>query len=132
MMKAEGNSQKAEVNSFRDLIVWQKSMKLVTDIYKITNHFPESEKFGLINQMRRAAVSVPSNIAEGFGRNSTGDYIRFLQIASGSPYELQTQLSISQNLRFASEDTCQAPTQLAVECERMLSSLISKLKQHLR
>ncbi len=129
MMEAEGDSLKAEVNSYRDLIVWQKSMSLVTEIYQITNHFPDSERFGLTNQMRRAAVSVPSNIAEGFGRNSTADYVRFLQIASGSLYELQTQLSISQNLGFTTQDACHSPNQLAIECERMLSSLISKLKK---
>ncbi len=128
-MEAEGNSQKAEVNSFRDLIVWQKSMSLVTEIYQITNSFPDSERFGMTNQMRRAAVSIPSNIAEGFGRNSTADYVRFLQIASGSLYELQTQTSISQNLGFANQNACQTSVGLATECERMLSSLISKLKQ---
>ena len=84
----------SEIKSFRDLMVWQKSMQLVTDLYRLTSDFPKTESYGLTSQLRRAAVSVPSNIAEGYGRHSTSDYIRFLQIAIGSLYELQTQVEI--------------------------------------
>lgn len=88
------------INSFKDLIVWQKSMELVEKVYKITESFPTKEQFGLISQMRRAAVSIPSNIAEGYGRNSTGSYIQFLSIARGSLLELETQLELSKRLNF--------------------------------
>ena len=76
------------IKSYRDLVVWQKSMELVTDMYTITKVFPKEELYALTSQIRRSAVSVPSNIAEGYGRNSTQDYVRFLQIACGSLYEL--------------------------------------------
>ena len=117
------------MKSFRELIVWQKSMQLVKLIYEISLRFPESEKFGLTNQIRRAAVSVPSNIAEGFGRHSTPDYIRFLQIASGSLYELQTQLEISLMLQFADDKKSNEAENLATECAKMLTSLIARLKE---
>jgi four helix bundle protein len=80
------------MKSYRDLIVWQKAMSLVVDVYKITEYFPDAEKFGLTSQIKRCSVSIPSNIAEGYGRNYTKDYIRFLQIARGSLFECQTQL----------------------------------------
>ena len=78
------------IKTFRDLIVWQKSMHLVTQIYWASGDFPKQEFYGLISQLRRSAVSIPSNIAEGYGRRSTGDYVGFLQIIVGSLYELQT------------------------------------------
>ena len=92
--------EKQKIRTFRDLLIWQKSIKLVTQIYEVTKIFPKEEAFGLTSQMRRCAVSIPSNIAEGHGRNSTRDYLRFLQIATGSLYELQTQLVIANNLSF--------------------------------
>jgi len=76
------------MKTYRDLLVWQKAMTLVTEVYRKTKTFPREEVYGLTSQVRRSAVSIPSNIAEGYGRNSTSDYIRFLQIASGSLYEL--------------------------------------------
>jgi len=85
------------------LLIWQKSIKLVTRIYEVTRSFPKEEAFGLTSQMRRCSVSIPSNIAEGHGRNSPGDYLRFLQITTGSLCELQTQLVIANNLSFFSE-----------------------------
>jgi four helix bundle protein len=88
------------INSYRDLIVWQKSMNLVTEIYTFTQRFPAVEVYGLTNQMRRCAISIPSNIAEGYGRNSTGDYKRFLQIAVGYLFELQTQIEIAIKLNY--------------------------------
>src|SRR6476620_10714704 len=92
------------VTSYRDLLVWQKAMRLVTDIYSLSNLFPATEIYGLTNQIRRCAVSIPSNIAEGYGRNSTADYKRFLQIAVGSLFELQTQIEIAFNLNYISKN----------------------------
>jgi four helix bundle protein len=102
--EAEGRRQRAEVDrvikSYRDLIVWQKSMTMVTAVYEATRRFPAEELYGLTAQIRRAAVSITSNIAEGYSRNSTADYIRFLRIACGSLYELRTQLEIAVNLGY--------------------------------
>lgn len=117
-----------EIKTYRDLIVWQKAMALVAKIYRITKGFPKEESFGLTSQMRRCAVSIPSNIAEGYGRHSTGDYIRFLQITMGSVYELQTQLEIALNLSYISDTVFNENYESFREIERMLSSLIAKLK----
>ena len=118
-----------EIKCFRDLFVWQKSMALLTCLYRETNGFPVEEKFGLVSQMRRSAVSIPSNIAEGYGRRSTGDYVRFLQIAIGSVYELQTQLEISRNLTFLNEQKFTELSDDLCEVERMLSSLAGKIRE---
>jgi four helix bundle protein len=88
----------------QELKIWQKSMAIVLDIYRLTKSFPSEEKFGLVSQMRRAAVSVPSNIAEGNGRKSDKEFQQFLIIARGSLCELETQIIISKNLGFVSED----------------------------
>ena len=118
-----------EIRSFRDLIVWQKSVALVTEIYRQTMSFPKDETYGLVSQMRRCAVSIPSNIAEGYGRRSTGDYVRFLQIAIGSVYELQTQLEICRNLGFlGTEGITKLDADLG-EVEHMLASLASKIRE---
>lgn len=85
----------SQIKSYKELIVWQKSMVLVSDIYKVSASFPDSEKFGLTSQMRRASVSIPSNIAEGWGRLSRKNYIQFLRISRGSLFELETQLLIT-------------------------------------
>jgi four helix bundle protein len=104
-------------------------MDLVTRVYEITKGFPKEEMYGLTSQIRRSAVSVPSNIAEGYGRNSKGDYLRFLQMAVGSLYEIQTQLEISVNLGYLSESIFSEIYERSREIERMLSSLIKKLNQ---
>ncbi len=116
------------MQTYRDLIVWQKSMSLVLKLYTETKYWPKEEIYGLTSQIRRSSVSIPSNIAEGYGRNSTGDYIRFLQIASGSLYEFQTQLEISFRLDYISEEKYVEINSLSIEIEKMLSSLISKVK----
>lgn len=116
------------MKSYRDLIVWNKSMSLVTLIYTILKKFLDEEKFGLVSQIKRSSVSVPSNIAEGYGRNYTKDYSRFLQIARGSLYEMQTQIEISKNLNFISEKEVKEIFDLTLEVEKMLNSLINKLK----
>ena len=115
------------MKSYRDLIVWQKSMDVVTLIYKLVKQFPDDEKFGLISQIKRSSVSVPSNIADGYGRNYTKDYIRFLNIARGSLYEMQTQLQVALNLDFIVEEDLNEINSLSVEVEKMLNSLINKI-----
>jgi len=100
-------------------------MQLVKEIYSITSTFPPEEKFGLTNQMRRAAVSIPSNIAEGWGRSLTKNYLQFLRISRGSLYELETQLTLSNDLEFLSKpDKAEG---LIVEVSKMLNTLIKKL-----
>ena len=115
------------MKNYRDLIVWQKAMRLVTEIYHFTKEFPKNELYGLTSQLRRSSISLPSNMAEGYGRNSTQDYVRFLRIANGSLFELQTQLEIARNLEFLSEEDFSELFELSREIERMLSSLIRKL-----
>ena len=117
------------IKTFRDLIVWHKSIAMVTDFYKMTRDFPHEELYGLTSQIRRSAVSIPSNIAEGYGRNSQKDYTRFLQIANGSLFELQTQLEIGSHLGFVSNHDFEKQTEKTREIELMLGSLIRKVKQ---
>lgn len=90
------------MKKFKNLKIWQEGMKVVLDVYKLTQKLPDEEKLGLISQMRRCSVSIPSNIAEGYGRNSDAELNRFLNIARGSSYELETQLIISSELGFIS------------------------------
>lgn len=116
------------MQTYRNLIVWQKAMSMVLLVSGETKGFPKEETFGLTFQIQRSVVSIPSNIAEGYGRNSTGDYIRFLQIASGSAYEFQTQLEISSQLGYLSEEKYVEINSLSIEIEKMLSSLLSKVK----
>lgn len=116
----------ATINTYRDLLVWQKSMGLVTEIYKLTQSFPPSELFALTSQIRRSAVPIPSNIAKGYGRNSTGDYKRFLQIAVGPLLELQTQIEIALNLNYISKNIFDEIFGKAKELDMMLLSLIKK------
>lgn len=92
------------MHNLQQLLIWQKAIALVIDVYRVTSKFPSEEKFGLTNQARRCAVSIPSNIAEGAGRNSEKDFLHFLSIANGSSYELQTQLIIANELHFLSQE----------------------------
>lgn len=117
------------VNTFRDLVVWQKAMGLVTEVYNVTKVFPKEEIYGLISQMRRCAVSIPSNIAEGHSRHSRKDFLRFLEIAMGSIFELQTQNEIASNLQYITEESVTGIHEKSREIERMLSSMMRKLKQ---
>jgi four helix bundle protein len=116
-----------QVKTFENLIVWRKSIQLTTRIYQITKMFPKEEIFGLGNQLRRAAVSVPSNIAEGYGRHTRIDYKRFLSISLGSIYELQTQLRIGLELEFIPIQEFQETLNLSKEIDRMLYAIIKKL-----
>jgi four helix bundle protein len=116
------------IGSYKDLKVWQKAYSLALELYKWTACFPEAERFGLTAQIRRSAVSVPSNIAEGYARAHTGDYLRFLHIAYGSLAELETQLMLARDLGYGNID---ASTRLMEDCkevERMLSRLMKAVK----
>jgi four helix bundle protein len=117
------NEEKAKVKGYRDLIVWQKSIALVKQIYQLTQNFPDDEKFGLISQMRRAAVSIPSNIAEGQARRTTGDYVRFVSIAEGSLAEPDTQLIVAIELSFCTKIQIKEIFLLMVEITKMLNAL---------
>jgi four helix bundle protein len=115
--------------SFKDLVVWQRAIQLTVAIYKLTALFPSSEQFGLTSQLRRAAVSVASNIAEGYGRSTTGEYVLFLGHARGSNCEVETQLVISKALGFGSEESRELAKSLSGEVSRMLVAMISKLRK---
>ena len=117
------------IESHKDLIVWKKSIALVTEVYQLTQTFPADEKFGLVSQMRRAAVSVPSNIAEGSCRGSRKDYRKFILIAYGSCTELETQLLIARNLKFITTEQYAKIVEQTVEILKMLSALARKLQQ---
>ncbi len=113
--------------SYRDLIVWQKSMDLATEVYRIMKLMPSSESIGLISQMQRAAVSIPSNIAEGFGRNNNKEFVRFLMIANGSKSELQTQLLLCEKIGYLTREQTRPALLLTEEIGKMLFSLSESL-----
>jgi len=114
------------VRDYRDLIVWQKAMELVEIVYQLMRDFPTDERFRLCDQLGRSVISIPSNIAEGNGRESKSEYARFLGIARGSLYETETQLEIARRLGYI--DNLSPTTELTSSIRRMLSSLISKLR----
>ena len=116
-----------KVNSFRDLKVWQKGIELTKAVYSLSQQFPAEEKFGLIAQIRRAAVSVPSNITEGQARRSSAEFPQFISVALGSLAELETQLIIASELRMALENEDQALIRRIHELQKMLHSLRTKL-----
>lgn len=116
------------MSHFRKILVWQKSISLVTKVYKATRTFPKEETFGLTSQIRRSSVSIPSNIAEGSGRESNKDFLRFLYISLGSLFEMQTQLEIAKNIIYINEEEFNLLYEDSREIERMLASLIKKLK----
>ena len=117
------------IESHKNLIVWQKSMDLVESVYGITEKFPSKEQFGLISQMRRAAVSIPSNIAEGYGRHASGSYIQFLSIARGSLLELETQIELSIRLKYFNECESEKIFSDIIEISKMLNALIKSLEE---
>src|ERR1700679_543687 len=114
--------------SFKDLVVWQRAVQMGLEICKVTSSFPASERFGLTNQLRRASVSVASNIAEGYGKSSKGEYLSFLGHARGSNGEVQTQLIISRGLGFGSPESLHQAESLSNEVSRMLVVMMNKLK----
>ena len=113
--------------SYKDLVVWQKGIALAKLVYQLTKNFPSEEKFGLVAQMRRAAVSIPSNVAEGQARHTTGEFIQFISHAEGSLAELDTQLILSLELKFCLAGDAQAAFELIIEMRRMLNALRRKL-----
>lgn len=117
------------LRTFKDLIVWQKSYALCVRVYTLTKQFPAEEKFGMVSQLRRSSVSIPSNISEGCNKDTTKDYLRFLSIALGSLAEMETQMMLCKDLKM-----CQAPEsedvlETIAEVDRMLRALIRSLKQ---
>lgn len=115
-----------QIKTYKELIVWQKSIDLVTEIYKITRVFPKSELYALCSQMQRAVVSIPSNISEGYGRNHRPEFIQFLGVANGSACELETQLIIAK--RLYQEVNYESAFSLLNEVQKMLGAMLRKLK----
>jgi four helix bundle protein len=111
------------MRNFRELLIWKKGMEIVTSVYKFTALLPTDEKYGLKTQLQRAAVSIPSNIAEGCSRNSEPDFKRFIEIAIGSAYELETQLTITENVNIISKDQVEPLLQLLTEEKKCLIAL---------
>lgn len=116
------------LKNYKELVVWQKSYQLCLDVYRITKRFPKEEMYSMTSQIRRAAISVPSNIAEGYGRKTTLDYIRFLYIAYGSNCELETQILLSGDLGYIEAGGLEKLQDGIGEVERMLKSLIKSLE----
>ena len=113
--------------SYKDLVVWQKGIQLARLMYGLTQGFPSEEKFGIVAQMRRAAVSIPSNVAEGQARHTPGEFIQFISHAEGSLAELDTQLILSTELKFCSQSAAEPAFTLLDEIRRMLNALRRKL-----
>ena len=117
---------KVAARSFRELVVWQRSIELATAIYRLTRGFPKEETYGLGSQIRRSAVSVPSNIAEGQGRLSTGEFRQFLGFARGSNFEVQTQLEIARALRMGDSELIDEAEGLSHEVGKMIHAILEK------
>ena len=117
------------VRSYRDLVAWQRARELVGEVYLLTVKFPVGERFGLVGQMDRAAVSVPSNIAEGYGRATTQDHLHFLRIARGSAYELETQLVLAEDLGLCTQAASSKVVVTLQEVIRLLQGLVAALER---
>lgn len=122
-------ASRVAARSFRDLIVWQRSIQLAAVIYRVTGSFPKDEMYGLSSQIRRSAVSVPSNIAEGQGRLSRGEFRQFLGVARGSNFELQTQLEIARTLKLGSPELIDEAEGLSHEVGKMIHAILEKTNQ---
>jgi four helix bundle protein len=118
-----------KIKSYQDLIVWQKSIQLVTVMYSLTRKFPADERFGIISQLNRAAISIPANIAEGWGRETSKNYLQFLRTSRGSVMEVQTLLIISKNLNFISQTEFELMSQKTEEVGKILQGLIKSIKE---
>lgn len=123
------NSNAKKIESFTDLVVWQESHKLVVSLYKATETFPQTEIFGLTNQMRRCVISITSNIAEGFGRQSYKERVQFYSIAKGSNLELQNQLLAAGDIGFLNKERFQELAEQSVDVGKLLTGLIRKSKE---
>jgi len=120
------------MHNFKELIVWQKSRVLVKDVYKLTKKFPADEKFGLTQQIRRAVVSIPSNIAEGSGRETNADFIRFINIANGSAFEVETQLYLALDLEYISKSELEEIIIKLLDVERLIYNLKKSLSKNVK
>lgn len=118
-----------KVKNYQELIVWQKAMDLVEDVYKASRDFPREEVYALTSQIRRAAVSIPSNIAEGQGRRTTADFLRHLSIAYGSLREVETQILIAQRLKYIVKGKVENVLSRAGEVGRLLNGLMASLER---
>ena len=127
--KGGGKRRRRAVRSYRDLEVWQRGINLVERMYELTRPFPAEEKFGLISQVRRASVAIPSNIAEGWGRGSRKEYIHFLKIARSSLLEVETQIIIACRLGYISEQVMEEMLEETTIESKMLLSLIRALRR---
>lgn len=116
------------IQSYQELVVWQKAMDLVESVYKATRGFPRDEIYSLTSQIRRAAVSIPSNIAEGQGRSTTRDFLHFLSIAQGSVKEVETQVLIAERLEYVTKQATSALVEQTQQVGRLLSGRINSLK----
>jgi four helix bundle protein len=130
-MNGNHASMNARTRSFQDLTLWKRSMELTLAVYRLSSKFPREELFGLTGQLRRAAVSIPSNIAEGYGRLNRREFRRFLLIARGSQCELQTQLKIAIALEYGDRESLVQALDLSNEVGKMLFSMLGKLKEKL-
>ncbi len=126
----EQTRTRAAKQSFRDLQIWRKAMELTVAVYRLTKAFPREESFGLTSQLRRSAISIPSNIAEGHGRMNPREFKHFLLIARGSNSELQTQLELATALQFADSQSVKNAQSLSTEVENMLFALLSRLRNN--
>lgn len=122
-------TQAAPLSSYRELGVWRKGIDLVEAVYRLTRTFPPEERYGLVSQMQRAAVSVPANIAEGYGRVHRGDYVHHLSVARGSLLELETHLTIAVRIHLATQEQADEACALLEEVSKMLRSLIASLSK---
>lgn len=119
----------SDIKDFKDLLVWQKAIALNTQIYRMTKLFPKEEIYGIISQIRRASVSIATNISEGYGRNTTAQYIHFLGISKGSLSEVETLMVISSELGYVQLETCDSILERITELNKMLKKLIQVLEQ---
>jgi len=118
------------VKSYSDLVAWQKAMSLVEEVYKITKGFPKEELYGLVSQLRRAAISVPSNIAEGHSRNGSREFVHHLSIAHGSLSEVETQVEIARRLGYITDERQASIFELASETGRIINGLMNSVEKY--
>lgn len=118
----------SEIKDYKDLLIWQKGIEIAEQSYLLTKQYPKEELYGMVQQIRRAAISIPANIAEGYGRRYTQEYIRFLNISRGSLNELETHLIISARVGLCARQDTEIIIKLLNEESRMINSLINKLK----
>lgn len=118
-----------KIKTYKDLIVWQRSIQLVTTVYSLTKTFPSDERFGLVSQLNRAVISIPSNIAEGWGRELSKNYLQFLRISRGSLMEVETMILISKNLGYINEENFKELNKEIEEVGKILQGLIKSVQQ---